>query len=424
MRRRSPRQRALTPRYVRSRFAFCKTSAGGRLYRFRPSCTIVLSLEHGQLRQYVFTRDGYFSPARFQVNFKALCERAELVDETANGQRLLFPIDHDAIQIRRFVRLIPADIWDRVNRYPSSIQFRMLSLFLRAGESAWQLHDCGCFGLAAVFGLADRFRKKPISKECLQRWLRLPQHQALGKLGLPATKRVARILRKFALHACVFSSLRHLRRLHDPQLARELSHLPEITTVLLMALPFVAPGRRLLTPRCLRELSELTFHESWAVVEQLDQFMSQHRKLEQLAGQPLPLPTFDKPAQVLFADLPTYYRVPLVRFPSRTIPPPPFADQPGWLTWIRTPLALMQEAADMHHCAFTYLEKMMLGIAALASVQVGDERATLLVQNLGTDRWDMHDLRCRWNAAPSNKLRDKVEDWLHAQPNYGSLIPF
>lgn len=395
-------------------YVYRDCGAGSQLLEFQQRRVRVLSLEHGELQLCSYHRNGRPCHADDRLDLDALCCRGAHPDRTPEGQRTLFPLDPDAPAIHRFVQLIPAEIWQRVHCYPRWMQFRMLALFVNQGEAATRLHDCGCHGFVALMAAADWLRRRPTSRQLIRHWLDRPQAEVLAELTLPGTQRVARILRKIEAAACHYSLLRNLRCLHDARLAREVSHLPRLNTPVLDVLRYFGDGHRLVSPSCLRELSELDPAEAEAIRAVLDFQFSRHRRLERLIGEPLPRPTFANVKQLLsYSQLARHGDLPELSDTNK-IPPPPFANVGGFVDWIRTPGELLREGEFMYHCVFSYLPLLMDGRAAAARVQAETERATVVIVRHADGLWHVRDLRRQFNLAPSDSLRERFTAWLAA----------
>lgn|GEM_PF-4287644 len=403
------------PTYGRPGFVFRELSGAAQLWEYQARTARVLTLEAGRLRLDSYRHDcAPFCDKRL-LDLRELCQRGAHPDRTADGQTLLFPLDPDAPAIHQFIRLIPDHIWQRVHTYPTSMGFQMLSLFMNVGEPALRLHDCGCHGLVALAACAAWLRGEPTSPEWVGDLLNRPQAEALGMLTLPATERVARIVRKVEPLACDYPLLRHLRVLHDKRLAREVSHLPKINCSVLATLQYCNSSRRLVTPACLRELSHIETIEAHAIFVVIMDHITRHRVLERLLAKRLPLPTHASVRSLLLASCAKRYRhSPMLRS-RRKIPRPPFRDAVGFVHWIRTPGDLLSEAESMYNCVFTYLPDLIRGKAAVAMVDYGGERSTALVVRQRNRKWGLRDLRLRFNKVPTQEMRSAVAEWLAAQ---------
>lgn len=396
-------------------YEFVPQSTGGELRQIVGRETHALSYEHGRLRQLRLDRHGRAHRLRRPFVIKDLVYRADRYHQTERGQLLLFPLDPDGAAIRHFVGLIPRELWQRTTPYPEEMQLRVLQLFLHGGERALWLHDHGCHGMVAVLATADWLLRKPVPIAMLHAWLQLPQPQILQQVGLPASPRVARILNRLPASSCDYSALRNLRRLHDPRLAREVSHLPQIHEAILLALDYLTP-QRLITANCLRELSELRDSQASGVLCRLSDRLSWHEKLEAMLGGRLRLPLFTHVDKILDLDDLKFYASQPAFKQSQCLMRPPFADVPGLLTWIRTPGELLREGRQMNNCIFTYLNRIIHGTAAAAIVERGDVRATLAMTRSSLQAsWYLDELRLKNNDKPPYLLVTAIFNWLDEQ---------
>lgn len=403
-----------TWRFEGDDFAFLPAADGGYLCNRTGRYLNVLAFEDGQLTQLRMDKHGRPCAVRQTLSLKGFWDRAARVDQDECGQQHLFPLDPDGSAIRDFVRLIPDSLWQRIKPYPAPMQLRVLQLFLHAGDRAVWLHDHDSFGLVALLATADWLLRRHVPPETLRRWLHLPQWELLQHLGLPGTPRVARIIRKIPAAACEYTNLRGLRALHDARLARELSHLAVVTGGVLESLEYLTP-RRILSPRCLREVSELDEDESFCFLLKLRALVSCHRQIERCLGEALPLPLFSSPWTVRNLDeVRLYKRLPAFRNCSRLMRPP-LPDEPGLLSWIRTPGDLLREGREMHNCVYSYLEAIVRGEAAAAIVQPGELRATLMIVKTSSRRpWRIEDLRLHDDEEAPESLRMRLLLWLEA----------
>lgn len=413
-RRRSPSADDV-PTFGRPGFVFRECAGQAQLLEFQHRRVRVLSLDRGELQIHSYRRNGEPCRADHRIDVGELDDRGAHPNRTEDGQGLLFPLDPDAPAIHQFLTRIPEDILPRVRAYPRWMQFRMLLLFVNMGATAMRLHDSGCPGFVALVAVADWLRRKPTPPESIRRWLDRPQAEVLAQLTLPGTRRVARIVRKIELTACQYPLLRHLRCLHDPRLAREISHLPRLSPLVLDAMGHLGPNHRLVTPACLREFAELEPDASQAVNVILHDRLSRHRHLEMLLGEPVPRPTFTNLKHLLrYSQLARHSELPELTNTTK-IPPPPLDDERGFVSWIRTPGELLREGEAMYHCVFSYLALLMKGKAAAASVQLGEERATVIIVRGGDGSWQVRDMRLPFNKEPSAILRERFGTWLAVQ---------
>ena len=95
--------------------------------------------------------------------------------------------------------------------------------------------------------------------------------------------------------------------------------------------------------------------------------------------------------------------------PELVFPPAPL---PGIddIQPIRTTSALFEEACDMNHCVFSYLDRVAEGDAYLYRV-MNPERATLLIGYRGTT-WHMEEIAGIANRKISSETESMVESWL------------
>jgi hypothetical protein len=318
--------------------------------------------------------------------------------------------------VREILWAEPGDrVWPFTARIPRMLRQRLQ----RAPTNAWDLLELAA---AAPERGCEMVRQCPalailIAGSCLPdcvnrsahlcRMLDLTWRQATGAVGLPAKRRIVRILRKLPIEHCHENTVEILAtacRSRHPHL-HILSHLPRITrdTVAILKLPLGMTNSRLLLASANSDYDEDPVR--WCL-----DAVAWFREREH-PGRPWPYRQLDYLALTRVAQ----------KFRARygedgefltPFPPPPIPGVPGRITALRDFWRLVAEGHQQCNCVEIYAPEIVTGRSYVYAVTVC-ERATLAIRRRpGRDGWQVDDLRAVNNAAPSETTQRFVEDWL------------
>ncbi len=243
------------------------------------------------------------------------------------------------------------------------------------------------------------------------RLLQRRRRRICGALGFPSSERVVKILGKVKPRACRMHLLAGIRcSLRNPTILSIFSHLPTIGEAELKiaaALSDCPP----ISANLFADLAEHCMDEDWSRLLRQTEIVLQHAPCESGRFQSVKMVRH------------RYYRMwrelaeaqnlnPLntnSAIPELVFPPAPL---PGIedIQPIKTTSALLEEARDMNHCVFSYLDRVAEGDAYLYRV-MNPERATLLIGYRGT-AWHMEEIAGIANRKISSETESRVESWL------------
>jgi len=312
-----------------------------------------------------------------------------------------------------------AERGDRLWPFTASIPRSLLQLLRTVPSNGWELLELAA---AAPERGCEMIRQCPalavlIADSCppdcadraawLCRILDLTWTQALGAIGLPAERRIVRILRKLPVEHCHYDIVEILAaacRSRHPHL-RILSHLPRITrdTGALLKLPPEMTNAHLLLASTKSNYDEEPVR--WCL-DAVAWFREQ-----ELPGRPWPYGRLDAMA---LGRIEARYRI---RFGNdgefwAPFPPPPIPGVPGRIAALRDFWRLVAEGNQQSNCAEIYAPEIVAGRSYLYSVSVL-ERATLAIRRKReTGLWVVDDLRAKDNAPPSELTKRYVDEWL------------
>ncbi len=291
------------------------------------------------------------------------------------------------------VRTAPVHAWD------------LLELAAAAPDRGWELiRQCPALALLTARSCPPDCRDP--GDYCAS-ILALSWRQILGALGLPAERRLVRILRKISLPHCgaeTLETLRGILRDGHPHL-RTLSHLSTITrdTIALMRL-----SPLMVNPLLLFASGDSDYDEEpvrWCL-DTIAWFRDQEEP-----GRPWPYGKLDPLA---LARVAARYRRRLGEQGEylTPFPPPPIPGVPGRITALRDFFSLSREGRQQNNCVEALAPDVLSGRIYVYAVNVR-ERATLAIRRKTvTGSFEVEDLRGADNAAPSDETERFVGEWL------------
>ena len=280
------------------------------------------------------------------------------------------------------------------------------------GEAA---HDLARSGRRALLRLVARVYalKGPEAADGMRQMLGRRQRDILGGFGFPATESTVHILAKMSRGACTMPTIRAIRRLlcSDAAAVKILRQLPYVNTPVVTVLedPWL---RRVLSPRCLREMSR-----DWDDVLgcRPDSLMmctiESLREIAARTGQRDAIGPIDSVAQM------DRVAMELLSMPEENWPTPTttLAGIAGLIEPLTTSAALEEEGRAMQHCVGSFQYQMTVGRVLLfriqASERLGTGRATLELRPGADGQWHMSQLKGVRNGPVSEKTRQMVETW-------------
>lgn len=310
---------------------------------------------------------------------------------------------------RAFYEQIPGEVREAVAPFPerhySLVSFcarcpGALDLLHSTPALALMLANCWCFG---------RKVKQPLRSA--RALLRKTQREQLAWLGLARPgKSAIRVLRKLPTALCTVELLLYLRdALNNEEACKRMAHLPRLNRG---AVFFLSDPRLLsrVTHHFLAEVAQMSREEKRPHLghdmrQWLDLFLPDDAAAPGLRFNSV------HDFQQHYADVLTLQR--FRGLDHLEFPPPPVPGTPE-IVPITTPLGLLREGQEQHHCIASYAPTVARGRGYAYEIHMAGERATLFVEPdpRNRRRWFLAECHGFANAAVSAQLYGKILDWL------------
>ena len=311
----------------------------------------------------------------------------------------------------RFVATVPEPIRAAVMPYHRR-SWQLYAMLARCGDPAFEL-EASNPGLAFVIANCWVFAPRRVRWEMRRvrslLWNRRPR--ALGRLGFPATKSVARVLARVARCALDLSALLHLRGgLHDSGALARLRHVRRINrgVIRLLTEPPLAArvGDRLVAEVSRDAAYDRDGGSIAGLVRDTDGMISQDGRDP---------PIWGSLAQLHDAHLRELERV--FRSAPRPVnlafPPPPLPDIPRKIEALRHSDALVAEGRSMRNCLASGFHAHHVTQGRIYVYRVLEpERCSLAIARTGSGGWRVDELKGPENRPAGRAARDLVWSWL------------
>ena len=260
----------------------------------------------------------------------------------------------------------------------------------------------------------DTFGLVNVDRKFIARLLSKRRRRVCGALGFPSSERVVKILGKVEPQACCLYSIAGIRySLRNPGILSNLSHLPTIGVKELRLVSALGD----FPPISARLFADLAEHGMTANEQKWSSLLRQVEIV--LLNEPNRSERFQSVKQVrrcyyrMWRDLSEVQNFDPMNtsstIPNFSFPPAPL---PGIedIQPISSTSALAEEAREMNHCAFGYLDRVAEGDVYLYRV-MHPERATVLIGHKANN-WHLEEISGISNRSISNETESMVESWL------------
>ena len=308
--------------------------------------------------------------------------------------------------IARLIDDVPARCLGAASPARARWHWELLLFFDQGGEPAIELLE-STPALGFALALAPLFCDAPSPP--LEEVLAWRQSRIAALLGLPASRRGVRALRKLELGELDVVTMLAVRRLlRDERVLARVSHLPRLSRALVRVgrspEGFLALGRELqlalLDPRRGPRLAGHYEH----VVHRMRQLRERGYALPETLRSARHAAVVERSMDALVDELGS------LDAPD-AVAPPPFPGIPGVIEPLRCAGEFHVEGESMRNCVRTYARAAMAGDVAIYRV-LRPERATVSLVRCSPTRWRIGELYAAANTPVSTRTRREVERWL------------
>jgi hypothetical protein len=389
--------------------AWQKPGPGGAWSRFRPKFALVRPYRR---KRPPARKEPLADPA--QLDFDALLGAAKSPPPKWARRRALSPLQRRRRAFDRFRFSLPKPVAAQLERFTTR-QWDLLGLLHGQGGPALELASSRPV-LAYLVGLHAANRQ--LAPAAVAALLALKGKDLVGRLGLPATPAMVRVLEK--IHPQSFSQPVAVRLrqalVRDPDLLRQLGHLPEVNAGVVDLLADEAVAARV-TPSLLLAVAAARQERYRSAIARV---LREVVALEAVLGAPRRPAQFRDPAGLERAhrQLLQQRRVrrrrerESARAPAAAapFPPPPVPGTPG-IVPVTSEAELRLEARMQENCVAMYAGDVRARESYIYRV-LTPERCTLEICPDDAGNWHRRQLERRENQPASTETTRLVDRWL------------